>query len=1109
MIRSTMKENETEELGNVGSSKMQVPFSINVSSNNTNHETSKNELNKASLMHENSRFEGVGVRFKAKLIGVEHVNEARGKVICQTSLQKLKDAIKRTKGHKKRITLNISFDGMKICEEKSEQLMYHHLVHEISFISQDPVDNRSFGYIFGSPDTGHQFIAIKTEKPASAVTLVLRDLFQTVLEKKNKEFIQADKEDLQRAVNKSESDLMLSTDRNVTEEATVTDSPNLESESNTRHQKQQEESPLQSFDQPSPTKQEVVNQLKEGSMMFDSGASAEKDGAGVTSFVQVDSSNPQPGKSSNGMEKTSHATSGRNLDSSKQSQSMFYVLTELDSLSGHDKVASATNHVNMLETSQKDTRGNDMIESRIENVSPLEVSKENNSKKSFKSPCVNMFVPSSPSMSSHSSESSKESSSSLSWVQFVDEPTCHLKTVVGQDSSYSYLSTSCKPNALSFSSNQIPDVRQSVDIDKRSETKHQVQNSSSLEKKMCSSSLPHFDESVIFAHSYILEKPKFFRDTDSISHPAISPECDVTEVSAVNINEPTTTKKVLISDITDTLSNHITDKCRVSISTDNSFFPLVPDRPKASSVSETTDKPTASHLPTITTEPTFLEHVSHPVLADDQILGEMSTMKHKKTSFFLDNQPASVELLRATVPVAVDRDSTSVPIAVDRDRIIVPIAPDRDSTSVPVVPDRNVTTVPVAVDRDKTTVPIAVDKDSTSVPVVPDRNVTTIPIAPDRNSTSVPIVPERGWSTVPVVPDRDKTTVPIAKDSTIVLSASDRDSITVPVVPERDWATVPIALDKDRKTVPIAPYKTNSTFYDKKSITMVPVLPTRTSLPLVPERTSVPVIPERISVPTFPQRLIAVGDSGKATLVSGEEKLREVSFPNKDLNSKESESYSISDSEMLKKEKFAFDLELNISQSEDGKYPNAVFTVATTTPPPLPPRPQSLNKSASLSAINGTESFSRTENAVTLSEANTPDFQHSSDFCENAVGIKPHCARANSSLSRYEGHTDSPSSFVNINSSPCVEIHKCFSSLSDPLHPSLLLLDTSDSPNLYGSDKKLHYSNNINKSPTIDTPSIFERRTNPFDDDFFTQTATNETSRSLPATIKWNNKRME
>jgi len=52
---------------------------------------------------------------------------------------------------------------------ESQDCLYHHPIHKISFIAQDLVDSRAFGYIFGSPDTGHRFFGIKTDKAASQV----------------------------------------------------------------------------------------------------------------------------------------------------------------------------------------------------------------------------------------------------------------------------------------------------------------------------------------------------------------------------------------------------------------------------------------------------------------------------------------------------------------------------------------------------------------------------------------------------------------------------------------------------------------------------------------------------------------------------------------------------------------------------------------------------------------------------------------------------------------------------------------------------------------------------------------------------------------------------
>ncbi|XP_054706142.1 protein disabled-like [Uloborus diversus] len=134
-----------------------------------------------------SRFEGEGVIFKAKLIGVESVSGARGDKMCQDAMQRLKLNVRNTGPHKRKINICVSLQGIKIKDEKFGNEIYHHPVSLISFISQDITDARAFGYVFGSLDEPHQFIAIKTEKPAFHVVLALRDLFQTVLNHKQEE----------------------------------------------------------------------------------------------------------------------------------------------------------------------------------------------------------------------------------------------------------------------------------------------------------------------------------------------------------------------------------------------------------------------------------------------------------------------------------------------------------------------------------------------------------------------------------------------------------------------------------------------------------------------------------------------------------------------------------------------------------------------------------------------------------------------------------------------------------------------------------------------------------------------------------------------------------
>lgn len=133
------------------------------------------------------RFFGDGVQFKAKLIGILEVGEARGDRMCQEALQDLKMAIRAAGEHKQRIIIHVTIDGLRLRDEKTSDSLYHHPVHKISFIAQDMTDSRAFGYIFGSPDSGHRFFGIKTDKAASQVVLAMRDLFQVVFELKKKE----------------------------------------------------------------------------------------------------------------------------------------------------------------------------------------------------------------------------------------------------------------------------------------------------------------------------------------------------------------------------------------------------------------------------------------------------------------------------------------------------------------------------------------------------------------------------------------------------------------------------------------------------------------------------------------------------------------------------------------------------------------------------------------------------------------------------------------------------------------------------------------------------------------------------------------------------------
>ncbi|XP_035723226.1 uncharacterized protein LOC118442118 isoform X1 [Vespa mandarinia] len=150
-------------------------------------QTLRKKNSPCKFKNEPTRFLGEGVSFKAKLIGILEVSEARGDRMCQAALADLKMAIRAAGEHKQRIAVQVSIDGLRLRDEKTSECLYHHPVHKISFIAQDMSDSRAFGYIFGSPDTGHRFFGIKTDKAASQVVIAMRDLFQVVFELKKKE----------------------------------------------------------------------------------------------------------------------------------------------------------------------------------------------------------------------------------------------------------------------------------------------------------------------------------------------------------------------------------------------------------------------------------------------------------------------------------------------------------------------------------------------------------------------------------------------------------------------------------------------------------------------------------------------------------------------------------------------------------------------------------------------------------------------------------------------------------------------------------------------------------------------------------------------------------
>lgn len=63
-------------------------------------------------------FEGEGLQFRGKLIGIKDVEEARGDEMCQSAMTELVKSLKQSKEHKPRINISVSLAGLKIKDDK-------------------------------------------------------------------------------------------------------------------------------------------------------------------------------------------------------------------------------------------------------------------------------------------------------------------------------------------------------------------------------------------------------------------------------------------------------------------------------------------------------------------------------------------------------------------------------------------------------------------------------------------------------------------------------------------------------------------------------------------------------------------------------------------------------------------------------------------------------------------------------------------------------------------------------------------------------------------------------------------------------------------------------
>ncbi|KAF1385547.1 hypothetical protein PFLUV_G00108900 [Perca fluviatilis] len=129
-----------------------------------------------------SRFHGDGVRYKAKLIGVDPVPDAQGEKMCWDSMMKLKgfEAAARKQGkHKQRVWLKVSSSGLRIVDERTGAVLYDHDRSKISSLTKDKSDPRALAYVSQHQDTYCLFY-IKMANLADPVLVDIEEVCQNV-----------------------------------------------------------------------------------------------------------------------------------------------------------------------------------------------------------------------------------------------------------------------------------------------------------------------------------------------------------------------------------------------------------------------------------------------------------------------------------------------------------------------------------------------------------------------------------------------------------------------------------------------------------------------------------------------------------------------------------------------------------------------------------------------------------------------------------------------------------------------------------------------------------------------------------------------------------------
>ncbi|XP_058494741.1 disabled homolog 2-like [Solea solea] len=126
------------------------------------------------------RFHGDGVRYKAKLIGVDPVSDSQGDKMCWDSMMKLKgiEVASRKQGkHKPRVWLKVFSTGLKILDERTGAVLHDHERSRISSLTKDESDPRALAYIYQHQDS-YSLFYIKMANLADSVLADIKEVCQ-------------------------------------------------------------------------------------------------------------------------------------------------------------------------------------------------------------------------------------------------------------------------------------------------------------------------------------------------------------------------------------------------------------------------------------------------------------------------------------------------------------------------------------------------------------------------------------------------------------------------------------------------------------------------------------------------------------------------------------------------------------------------------------------------------------------------------------------------------------------------------------------------------------------------------------------------------------------